>query len=159
MQINTSLSGAQNIIAQTTDSVFTAPTNPNDIGVGTPLPYPPPSGLPISGVNVDGSNSNTMVAVFVRPVLDDVSEDGASQNVLYERISIATVEHPQVSMPSGLAEIEALDMIANGLGLVLDQIKFVMPYLPGQSDYAIMNVTNSLLYLSSQLTVTVNYND
>ncbi len=159
MYINPNLTGAQNIIAVATDPAFTAPTNPNDIGVGAPLPYPPPSGLPIAGVNVDGVNSNTMVAVYIRDLLEDANEDGATQVVLYERISIATTLHPHVSMPSGLGAIEALDVIAVSLGLALDQIQFVGAYLPGQADYVIQNVTNSLLYLSSTLTVTINYTD
>jgi hypothetical protein len=157
MNINPNLTGAQNIIAQATDAAFTAPTDPNNLGVGIPLPYPVPSGQVIPGVNVDGGNSNTLVKVFIRPLLDDVPEDGANQTIIYERTHLSDVQSPNASMASGLGSQEALTAIAKGLGLVLDQIKFTNPYIPGQPSYSIQPVTNSLLYLSGTLVVSINY--
>jgi hypothetical protein len=157
MNINPNLTGAQNIIAQATDSAFTAPTDPNNLGVGVPLPYPVPSGQIIPGVNVDGGNSNTLVKVFIRPLLDDVPEDGANQTIIYERTHLSDVQNPHVTIAPGLGQLEALNAIARGLGLVPDQLVFSNPYTPGQASYSIQPVTNSLLYLPGTLVVSVNY--
>jgi hypothetical protein len=90
MHINPSLTGPQNIIAYATNPAFTAPTDPNNVLCGTPLPFPPPSGFTeIPGVNIDGANSNTMVDVYITDLLEDVNEDGATQTIIYERVLIS----------------------------------------------------------------------
>jgi hypothetical protein len=159
MNINPNLTGAQNIIANATDPIFTAPTNPEDLGVGTPLPYPVPSGKAINGVNVDGDNSNTMVKVYVRDTLEDVTEDGANQVILYKRTSISDTVSPNVTMASGLGALEAKNAMALGLGLVSSELLYAAPYMPNQTTYVLAPITNSLLYLPGTLTVNVNYSD
>jgi hypothetical protein len=159
MNINPNLTGAQNIIAQATDPVFTAPTNPEDVGVGVPLPYPPPSGKAINGVNVDGDNSNTMVKVYVMDTLEDVTEDGANQVILYERNSISDTVSPNVTMASGLGSLEAKNAMALSLGLVSSELLYAAPYTPNQTTYVLAPIPNSVLYLPGTLTVNVNYSD
>lgn len=157
MNINPNLTGVQNIIAQATDPAFTAPTDPNNLGAGTPLPYSVSSEQVIPGINIDGMNSNTLVKVFVRPVIDDVSEDGVNQTILYERTSLSDVVSPHVTLAPNLNQMEALQAIASGLGLVLDQVLFDATYTPNQASYTIRAVVNSLIYVSSTLVVSINY--
>lgn len=159
MNINTSLTGPQNIIALATDSAFTAPTNPSDVGVGIPLPYPPPNpNFRLQGVNVDGSNSNTMVKVFVRAKLEDVNEDGENQTIAYRRVtltSLITGTHT-VNLTHEMTQAEALASAAQQLGLVASEVTWVaFSELAGTMQ--IQASLNSLLYLPSMITVSIVY--
>jgi hypothetical protein len=159
MNINLSITGAANVIAQATDDVFTAPTDPNNIGVGIPLTYPPVSGRPIQGVNVDGANSNTMVKVFIRDLLEDVNEDGANQTIIYERVTVASVATGNsVPFAGDLNNMdndqwsELWQLVASTLGLLLSEIAIA----PLNSNQITVSAREcSLIYLDAPMTVNI----
>ncbi len=159
MHINPSLTGPQNIIAYATNPAFTAPTDPNNVLCGTPLPFPPPSGFTeIPGVNIDGVNSNTMVDVFITDLLEDVNEDGATQTIIYERVALAglVATNPGVTVTTHTQGVLLLEAIALQLGLVATELQIVST---ATGTAVIAPITNSVLYLPGSLTVTLVYSD
>jgi hypothetical protein len=159
MHINPSLTGPQNIIAYATNPAFTAPTDPNNVLCGTPLPFPPPNGFTeIPGVNIDGSNSNTMVDVYITDLLEDVNEDGATQTIIYERglISAGVASNPGVTVTTQTQGALLLEAIALQLGLVATELQLIST---ATGTAVIGPITNSVLYLPGNLTVTLVYSD
>lgn len=159
MHINPSLTGPQNIIAYATNPAFTAPTDPNNVLCSTPLPYPPPNAFAeIPGVNVDGSNSNTMIDVFITDLLEDVNEDGATQTIIYQRVLISSLvaTNPGVTVTTNTAGVLLLEAIALQLGLVATELQIIST---ATGTAVIAPITNSVLYLPGDLTVTLVYSD
>lgn len=155
MHINPNLTGPQNVIGYTTNPAFTAPMDPNNVKCGTPLPYPPPSGF-ITGLNIDGVNSNTMVAVYVTDLVEDVNEDGCNQTIIYERKTLAaqTPANPSVTVPNGTQGVLLLEAAAMQLGLVATELQFGTATT---GHLSLEPITNSVLYLPGALTVAVTY--
>jgi hypothetical protein len=162
MQINPNLTGAQNIIALATDPIFTAPTDPNNIGVGTPFPFSPLAQSTKNAVNVDGDNSNTYVMVYLRPVIEDVIDDGSVQKVIYERVTIESIigESPTVALPSGLSIPQVVAAALQTLGLVDAGISLLLTGWTENAPTLNFEVPSSnLLYLPTTFSVAATYSD
>lgn len=164
MNINPNLSAAENIIALVTDPALGLPVNPEYLAVGKPMPYDPSATVGLNsvygpGLNIDGLNSNTQVIVFERPSLEDVTDDGVSQKIMYQRKALADVvgNTPHVTLQSNMSGTAMLESIASQLGLIADDLFFNSnPYL-NPPTLEVGAAGTSLVYLLSLVTITVTY--
>jgi hypothetical protein len=162
MNINPSLTAAQNILALVNDPELGQPVNPNDLGVAAPQPYNPQENGPVygSGLNIDGENSNTQVIVYQRPTLDDVLDDGQSQRVIYQRQTLeqAVGSAPlHVTLPPNPSAAKTMSIVAAQLGLVESELYFPSAFVGEPVSFPINALVLSLLYLPSTLTITASY--
>jgi hypothetical protein len=162
MNINPSLTAAQNIIALVNDPQLGQPVNPNDLGVAAPQAYTSQSNGPVygKGVNIDGENSNTQVIVYQRPTLDDVLDDGQSQMVIYQRVTLEQAVGSaslNVVLPPTPSAAKAMKIIATQLGLVESELYFPAAFVGEPASFSISALVLSLLYLPSELTITATY--
>jgi hypothetical protein len=165
MHIDPTLSAAENVIELVTNPALGLPVNPEYLAVGKPMPYDPAATVAISsvygkGLNVDGLSSNTAVVVFERPSLEDVTDDGVSQLIIYRRVTLAQAispKAPNVTMAQDLNASEIMAAIASQLGLISEELYFNSPSHGNPATIQIATLGTSLAYLMSLLTVNVTY--
>ncbi|WP_233874793.1 hypothetical protein [Paraburkholderia adhaesiva] len=158
MTIDPSLGTMQNILQYVTNPAMGQPVNPNQLAVTAPQAYDPASlGFFLGpGVNLDGEASNTQIIVYLRPPLEDVSEDGVNQVLIYERLALSDVAAAGAvaQIDSLISETELLQAIGEALGVVGDAISFVTAPA-GQPDTVEVDAGQSPLYLPGPVDVTL----
>ncbi|WP_144106591.1 hypothetical protein [Paraburkholderia sp. BCC1886] len=161
MDINPALSATDNILALVTDPALGCPVSKDDLGVTTPWVYEPGAAGTVHGRNVDGENSNTSVVVFLRPDVEDLTEDGVNQTIIYERQTLAALlgaNPAAVSVPNNATDVEVLTAIASQLGLIASELIVQTPITNAQATVAVStSSTPSLVYLPSTVSVNLTW--
>lgn len=166
MNINPNLSAVENVIALVTNPALGLPVNPEYLACGAPVPYDPHATVGANavygpGLNVDGNNSNTQVVVYERPSLEDVTEDGVSQRIMYQRKTLAQAVGAtplHVTLKGGTSATTMLQSLAAQMGLIAEEIFFNSNPYQNAPTLEIGASGSSLVYMLSLLTVTVAYN-
>ncbi|WP_233875221.1 hypothetical protein [Paraburkholderia adhaesiva] len=160
MNIDPTLSTVENFLQYATNPALGQPTSPDQVAVTAPQPYDPATlGFFLgAGLNVDGEASNTQIIVYLRPSLEDVTQDGVNQVLIYERQVLSDVVSTgaTVEVDSQMSAPQILQAIAGALGVVADAIGFVTP-LDGQPDAVQIDADPSPLYLPGAVTVPLNW--
>ena len=160
MNIDPTLSTAENILQYVTNPALGQPVNPDQIAVTVPQPYDPASfGFFLGpGLNLDGEASNTQVIVWLRPPFEDVAQDGVNQVLIYERKPLSDMvgANPAVQIDPQMPVTQMLRAIASALGVVADAIAFVTPP-EGQPESIQIDACQSPLYLPGAVTVALNW--
>jgi hypothetical protein len=160
MHIDPRLSAEENIFELVTNPALGQPTMPELRACTAPVPYDRSrlNDFTGPGLNVDDANSNTQVIVYLRPDVDDVSNDGINQTIIYQRKGFAEIlpANPTVAVHASFAANEVIGAIAEAFGLVADEILLLTP-MYGQPATVDIDAYCSLLYLPGTVTVTLSW--
>jgi hypothetical protein len=160
MHIDPRLTAEENIFELVTNPALGQPTIPELRACTAAVPYNRATLNEFTGpgLNVDGVDSNTQVIVYLRPDVDDVSNDGINQTIIYQRKTLAETlpANPTVVLHGPLTSNELVDAIATSFGLVAEEILLLTP-LNGEPATVQIDSINSLLYLQGPVTVTLNW--